>query len=209
MALNDIGVSFLDQNGERKRRPDGSDNRLGGAVQMLALQLPRILGTQALAPSELIQSLGSGGPAGLAPVTEVGPRGGIVDAIANEVISSVTRSGAPGVGTDLMTSLTPPPPPVLPLPPHGPEGPYSLPPILPSPPQPTPPVSRPTPPPPAQPQPRPLPVPPPTGAPPPNVGFPSPTPSPVPPPVESAPAESIEEILSRVRGYKDFMFGNG
>jgi hypothetical protein len=207
MALNDIGISFLEGSGQRKRQPDAGNNRLGGAVQMLALQLPRILGGQALAPDDLLTSLGSGGPQGLASVSPVGPGVGIAEAIADSVLVDLTRSGSPGVGTDLMSGLVPPPAPPrqLPgLPPRGGENPYALPPIIPSPSQPTPPVTTPGP------SPVPLPVPRPD-APPPLVTFPSPTPSApsMPEPSPAAPQESVEEILSRVRGYKDFMFGNG
>lgn len=81
----------------------GGDPRMGSAVQVLAMQLPRILGASRLAPEILLRSQGGGGPQGLAAVRDVGPRtSGIANAVAQSVLADViTRSGAPGVGTDL------------------------------------------------------------------------------------------------------------
>lgn len=194
MAVNELGVSFLDPFGKRRREtgdPVG-DGRTGSAVQILALQLPRILGNAALAPRQLLDPSVKGT---LAPVSQVGPRASaLAESIASSVVNNVTRQGAP-VGTNLLGLGVQPQapaavpsivPPQLPVPAGGPS--------LPSPvqrPQQTSPISLPRPE---------LPLPSPSPAPPPPIFTPSvsppppvaPAPAPEPPPL--APSGADEEI---------------
>lgn len=109
MAIDNLGISFLDQNGTRRRRPEdiSGPGRLGSAVQLLALQLPRLLGRQSIAPAPLLRSQGGGSATGLAGASPVGPHpGGVAEAVASAVLSEVLgRAGRPGVGTDIVSRL--------------------------------------------------------------------------------------------------------
>lgn len=111
-----IGVSFLESDEERRRKTPN----LGGAVQILGLTLPQVLGSQAIAPRNLLTAPGGAGPQGLAPTSVVG-RGptetlrptSLADLVAQTVIQQILREGEVGVGTDIATQLTPPTPPSL------------------------------------------------------------------------------------------------
>lgn len=105
MALDKVGRTYLDpRNGNgmmRRGRMGAPGSRMGSALQVIALQLPRMLGRNALAPAPILR--GAGGPVAPSALASGGDRGprmsGIAEAVATGVLGEfLSRPGMPGVG---------------------------------------------------------------------------------------------------------------
>jgi hypothetical protein len=114
-VIGDLGITYLDgnENVMRRRRQQEGVNRLGDAVQVVSLQLPRILGQHALAPAPLLRSQGATAPGLSGRQTSVGGQSGLADMVARAVLGAfpsvgetISRSGQAGVGSDLLSRLS-------------------------------------------------------------------------------------------------------
>ncbi len=124
-----LGLSFLESDPNpgglgRRKRPVA-----GALVDVINLNLPSVLGQNALAPSNLLSSTGGSGPTGLSPVSPVGrdtapppvasPMSALTRAVVQNAVASLQRPAPAGSQITFPQAVRPtpqPPAPAVPAP---------------------------------------------------------------------------------------------